>query len=65
MMWTLFIAGAAIIGHCIGQWAGAKAFEAEARREVEAMLRDPDEMEETAQFLREEAKALRAKRGAR
>ena len=62
---VILIAGAAIAAFCVGQWLGRKAFEAHGRAQVARMMRDPDQMEEQAAFLSEEAKALRDKRETR
>ncbi len=55
--------GAFVIGMIVGQPIGARAFEAHARRHVAKLLRDPDDMEAQAEFLKSEAKLQREKRG--
>ncbi len=59
---VILAAGAVIVAACIGLSLGRRATVAQGRAQVARMMRDPDQMEEQATFLAEEAKALRAKR---
>jgi hypothetical protein len=60
---VILIAAAFVLGMIVGQPIGARAFEAHARRQVAKLLRDPDDMEAQAEFLKSEAKLQREKRG--
>lgn len=62
MLGTILVAGAAIVAFVLGKWLGAKAFEAHARAHVAKLLRDPDDMDEQAEFLRQQAKDVRERR---